>query len=630
VLVTVEEGRIVSHKGDPEHGITQGFLCRRGNHYLERFYAQDRVLHPLRRMARGLERIAWDDALDLVAERMQRVRDEHGPLAVLALTYSGIKGVVARSLWRIFWAHFGGSTTTKGGLSVEASIAAQERDFGAVGTHAPEDLAQAQAIVVWGKNIVVTRPHAWPFARRAMKRGAVLHVVDPVASATAQRADRHYAIRPGGDAALALAIARVLLEREAFDREFVAQHTAGFEAYRELVLAQDLDQLIAAADVPRAQVEELAEAYASVRPLATLIGLGPSYWRNGGETVRLIDALAAISGNLGRSGGGANTDLMGYPGLDFSCVTDAPRAERRSLVLPRLGDEILAATDPPLRMGFVAGANPAATAPNTERVRQGLASLDFLVVVEQFLTATAAEADVVLPCTTYLEMDDLVTAYGHHWIGLDREVVPPLGEARPDVAILQGLADRLGFGEALAGTPAEWMRRILAPLAEHGVTLEALSERSMRNPLAVDVPFADRRFATPSEKVELIGEFSGLRTPVADGRLRLMATKCRDLVNAQINDEDLADEPQVRVHPSTAAARNLAQGDLAWVRSEVGRVRTRLLLDEAVRSDVLLFNPARWRGDLQGVNQLRAAELADLDDAAAMHETRVVLEPADG
>lgn len=629
ILATVEGGRITAHRGDPEHGITRGFLCRRGNRYLNRFYAEDRLLHPVRRTKSGHEPIAWDDALDLVADNLRRVRDELDPRAVLAVSYSGIKGAVARSLWRLFWGHFGGCTSTEGGLSVEATIAAQEHDFGAVGTHAPEDLEHAKALVVWGKNIFVTRPHTWQFARMARKRGAPLHVIDPVTSATAARADEHYAIRPGSDAALALGVAKLLLERDQYDHEFVGAHTHGFETFRDLVLAHDLDQLATVCDLPRARIEQLAEVYVSIRPLATLIGLGPSYWCHGGETVRLIDSLAVLSGNLGLSGGGAHTDLEGAPGLDFSFLKSAPRGKTRKLLLPRLGDEILAAIDPPLRAGLVAGANPAATAPHTARVREAFASLDFLAVIEQFMTATAREADVVLPCTTYLEMEDLVCAYGHHWIGLDREVVPPRGECRSDVVILQGLAERLGFGDALAGSSAAWMRRILAPLAPHGVTLESLEAGAQRNPLAVDIPFADRRFPTASGKVEFLTELSPLPCFPTDDRLRLLATKSRDFVNAQVNDEDLVAEACVRVHPATAAARALGEGDLVRVRSEVASVRARLALDETVRPDVLFFNPARWRGDLQGVNQLREATLADLGGAAAMHETLVRLERAE-
>ena len=625
IVATVEDGRIEKHEGDPEHGVTRGFLCYRGNHYLERFYSPERILHPLRRTDRGWQRLSWDDALDLAAEKLLACREAHGPLSVLLLSYSGIKGMVARLLARRFWARFGGCTSTRGGISVEAAVEAQVKDLGATGTHAPEDLENSAAIVVWGKNVAVTRPHCIPFIDRARKRSAKLWVIDPVRCKTARRADRHLALRPGSDALLAAGVARLLIERGAVDQGFVERHCAGFDAYRERVLSIELEDVAAATDLSLEDIGGLADLYATVRPLATLAGLGPSYWRRGGEAVRLIDALGALSGNIGVPGGGVHTDIMETPGLDLSPFRELSRGERRELLLPRLGEEIPGACDPPLRVGFVAGANPAATCPDSGRVREALSSLEFLVVVDQFETATAELADLFLPCTTYLEMEDLVCAYGHHWLGLSQAVVPPQGEARPDAEILKALADRLGFGEALAGEPRSWIERLLAPLAEHGVTYEELKRRPMRNPLAVPIPFADRRFATPSGRFELIADFDP-RAPAVEGEsLRLVATKTLKMVNAQINPGDLADEPSVRVHPETAAARGLADGDAVLVESRAGRVSALLKTDPHVRRDVLLFNPAAWRGDPQGVNQLRESAVADLGEAAAMHETAVSL-----
>ncbi|RLB57742.1 MAG: hypothetical protein DRI90_17635 [Deltaproteobacteria bacterium] len=181
----------------------------------------------------------------------------------------------------------------------------------------------------------------------------------------------------------------------------------------------------AATDLSRDAIEAIAELYGSRRPLATMIGLGAGYWGNSGQSVRLIDALAAITGNLGVAGGGSQSDTSGAAGFDLSVFREAPRNQSRHVLLPRLGQAIAAATDPPLTVGWVSGANPVATAPDTRRVVEGLNTLDFLVVVDQFMTGTAELADLFLPCTTYLEMDDLVTAYGHHWLGRTQQVVPP-------------------------------------------------------------------------------------------------------------------------------------------------------------------------------------------------------------
>lgn len=625
IVATVENGRITRHKGDPHHGITRGFLCSRGNDYLKRFYAPDRLLYPQRRTDRGWQRISWDEALDLIAEKLLYYRDVFGPRSVLVVNYSAIHTWIPRILSRLFWAHFGGATFSSGGLSVEAAHAAQQLDLGGDGTHEPEDLVHSNAFVIWGKNVAVTRQHWMPFILQARRKGATMAVIDPVYNATARKADRFYQIRPGSDGMLAIGVSRLLLEREAADKDFIARHTIGFDAYRQLVFSYPLQDVVQATDLKLEQISEIADLYATKKPLATFTGLGPAYWTNGGANVRLVDALAAISGNIGISGGGMSTDIQGSAGLNLAMLREAPKGESRRVLLPRLGEDILNTRDPALKMGWIAGANPASSAPDTSRVKEGLRSLEFLVVVEQFMSATAELAHVVLPCTTYLEMDDLVTAYGHHWIGLTNKVVPPQGEAKTDGEIFQLLAQRLGFGPALRGDPQTWVQRMLEPLAAEGLTMEKLQERAHRNPKASAVPFADRRFRTPSGKFEFITQFSPLESTVSGNDLHLVATKTLRLLNSQVLPDDVPEQPAVRVNPKTLSDRGFKEGDQVWAVSKVGKVKVRLVADEQVRRDVLLFNPALWKGDLSGVNQLREVFLTDMGNGAAMHQTKVTL-----
>ena len=627
IIATVEDGRVIRQRGDPEHGVTRGVLCARGNAYLKRQYDPARLRWPQRRTAGGWERLAWDQALDLMAEKLAHARDAWGPQSILAVQYSGMRGWVAKVLARLFWARMGGVTMTRGGLSIEAIGAAQAADFGADSAHAPEDLANSRAVVVWGKNLAVTHLHWAAFVSDARKRGARLLVIDPVCTATAKQADRFFQLRPGSDGLLALGIARRLLERNAVDGAFLAEHTAGLEAYRQLAFERTLAEIAAATDLSVDQIEEIASCYAGTKPVATLVGLGPSYWPHGGASVRLIDALAALTGNIGIPGGGVSTAFFRRPPFDWSMLDAASPSAGRQIALPRLEEEIHAASDPPLKLGWIAGANPAATVPDTARVKAALRSLDFLVVVEQFLTATAELADLVLPCTTYLEMDELVTTYGHTWLGLAQAAVPPEGEARPDAAIFQGLADRLGFGPALAGTPSEWMSRLLGPLASHGVTVEALRERPRPNPLAPQVPFADHHFPTVSGRFEFLGQFSPL-TPRPEPGLHLVATKTLRMVNAQILPEDLPPEATVALHPETIARLGLADGQRIQVASAVGQIGARAAADPTVRRDVALLNPALWAGDLSGVNQLRVSRATDLGESAAMHATTVRVSPS--
>jgi anaerobic selenocysteine-containing dehydrogenase len=592
---------------------------------LKRFYAPDRVLYPQRRTDKGWQRISWDEALDLIAEKLRYYRDAFGPRSILVVNYSAIHTWIPRILSRLFWSHFGGATFSSGGLSVEAAHAAQQLDLGGDGTHEPEDLVHSSAFVIWGKNVAVTRQHWMPFINQARQKGAIIAVIDPVYNATARKADRFYQIRPGSDGMLAIGVSRLLLEREAADKDFIARHTVGFDAYHRLVFSYSLQDVVKATGLKPEQIREIADLYATKKPLATFTGLGPAYWTNGGAMVRLVDALAAISGNIGISGGGMSTDITGSAGLNFSMLRQTPRGESRRVLLPRLGEDILNTKDPALKMGWIAGANPASSSPDTSRVKEGLRSLEFLVVVEQFMSATAELAHVVLPCTTYLEMHDLVTAYGHNWIGLTNQVVPPQGEAKTDGEIFQLLAERLGFGPALAGDPQTWVQRMLEPLASQGVTREKLQGHAYRVPKASAVPFADRRFRTPSGKFEFITQFSPIESTGQGNDLHLVATKTLKFLNSQVLPEDVPAEPTVRINPKTLSDRGFKEGDRVWAVSKVGKVKVHLIADEQVRPDVLFFNPALWQGDLSGVNQLRESFLTDMGNGAAMHQTKVTL-----
>ncbi|MHB9004676.1 MAG: molybdopterin-dependent oxidoreductase, partial [Coriobacteriia bacterium] len=456
ILAEVSDGTVVSLRGDPEHGVTRGFLCSQGRDWMKRVLAPDRLQYPLQRSKSGWQRVSWNDALDDIAERLLAVRAEHGPLAVLALRYSGMRGSVQKALTRLFWSRFGGATTGVGGMCVEAVDAGLALDFGhGVRTaHAPEDLLNSRAIVLWGRNPVVTRPHLVPLLDQAKRAGCRIVVIDPIRTPTARRAHDHLAIRPGTDRLLAIGAARILLESGRIDHPYVRERTRHFEAFREQCLAIPLDDVCRATDLGRDAIESLAGLYAAMRPVATLVGLGVGAYAYAGEAVRAIGALAGISGNLGVAGGGVSGDIEEVAGIED--VVSGSGAVTRTVRLPRLGEDIEAQKDPPIRFGWIAGANPAATAPEPEAVRRGLGSLDCLVVVEQFMTATASLADYVLPCATCFENEDLIASYGHDWLGLSGDVVDRVGEAKTDAEIYQELADRLGYGSELAGDAESW------------------------------------------------------------------------------------------------------------------------------------------------------------------------------
>ncbi|MBW1789193.1 MAG: molybdopterin-dependent oxidoreductase [Deltaproteobacteria bacterium] len=633
ILVTVEDGRIVSHRADPRNPVTGNFLCVKGNRYLKRFSSPDRILEPLRRKSGSFSPISWDEALDLAAEKLTQSRETYGPLSTLWAQYSGSLSLLNLFMPRIFWIHLGGSTATRGGISIDALQAAQEQDFGTCLVHEPQDLLNARHIVVWGRNPAVTNVHLMPFIKEARNNGASLTVVDPRHTETARLADRHIAPRPGGDGYLAIALAREIRRRQGDVPEFVKTGSTGWEEYLTLLDRYDDADLLLQADVSQEQISHLASCYWDEKACATFLGLGVNWWKQGGAHSRLIDSLIFLSGNVGIPGGGANFFNMAFP---FSTAVFREEMERarergvqltrpRRILLPQLGAEIEKAQDPPIRLAWFSMFNPVASAPDSNHLKKVLKDLDFVIVTEQFMSATARCADLVLPATTYLEEDDVVYSHGNSYMGPVNAAVPPRGEARSNMRIFQNLAKRLGFGEALAGAPWEWIARAWSPLEDQGITMEAVKEGPVRRKQPV-VPFQDGVFATPDGRFQFATSYEGRPDP-SDGFFLVMVKK-KAFLNSQLLEEDAEAFPTASLNPTAMAGADLTDGDRVWLYNSLDQVEAVAKPSDHTRPDVIELSPSMWKNDRGGINRLRPALLSDLGPTAAVNETKVYVRKA--
>ncbi len=635
IIAEVVDGKPVRLKGDPHHPITAGFLCAKvASGYLDRYNSPDRLLYPLRRVdprgGGGWERITWDQALDLVAEQIRRTVARYGSLAVLDYARSGSHSVL-KLLNRRFFNLLGGATTTCGSLCIGAVHAAQEADFGARQPHDWQDLENSRAVLVWGRDPAKSHIHLLPFLKPARAKQAPVVLIEPFLTQTAMHVDRHVRPRPGGDGYLAIGIAKCLFARGLVDREFAARHVANLDAYRALLDGYTLEQASRLSGVPAAEIEQVAETYGGRKPAAILLGYGVNNYRRGAQAYRLIDALAAITGNVGRPGGGVSHGRGLYEVKQFmEADIEGHRFARASRALPQptIGQAVLDAQDPPVKLIVVTGSNPVAQSPNAPKVAQAFSSADFLVVIDQFMTDTARLADVVLPTTTFLEEEDMIGSGGHRFLGIVQPVAPRRGEARPDLEIFQGLAERLGLGEAMAGSAAQWMDRLLAPMGGMGITREALWAGAREVPLPA-VPFADGRFGTASGRIELLAEFPPEEAePAAGDGLRLLTTHTKRWLNSQAMPEDQEGSPQVAVHPEDLAARGHAAGAEVVVRSRVGALRARVAADARVPRGCAVIPQGGWIARGHGTNLLTEDAMTDGAIMAAYYETRVHLDPA--
>ncbi|MFO0551264.1 MAG: molybdopterin-dependent oxidoreductase [Polyangiaceae bacterium] len=623
VVATVEGDRVVQLRGDPTHPVTRGFLCYRTNHYLaERQYSPERLARPLVRGRSGdFEEVNWDAALDLCAERLLAAKAQFGPASILHYQSGGSLGAMKLLNGRLF-EHFGPVTRKRGDICSGAGDAAQLADFGVEDAHDLDDLENSRAILLWGKNVAETGVHLIPYLKAARARGVRVVQIDPVFSPrTATLCDTYLQPRPGADGALALAMLRAI-----FDEGWVSPRAEStcdnLAGLRALASRRTFEAWCATADIAPQAVMELARWYATTTPAALFVGWGLARRAHGAKTVRLLDALGAVTGNLGIPGGGVTYYFRRRGGFDETL--GATRAAH-TLLEPRLGAEILAA-DPPIKLAFIDNGNPVSQLPDSNTVARALRSIDFLVVLDAFMTDTAELAHVVLPTTTMLEEHDVLGAYGHHWVQLAQPAVPAFGEARSDLEIYQGLANRLGLADVMAGTPESWIERLIEPMRQGGVTRDALLERALRKPHAPHVLFSEG-FATPSGRAQLIDDFPVDLAPVDPTfPLTLMSISTHKNQASQLERAAQASPPEVTVHPDAAPA-GAKDGGAAQLVSPLATVEVIVRFDAQQRRDLVIFPKGRW-AKFGGPNTLIRAVVTDMGEGAAYYDQGVRLELA--
>ncbi len=662
--VTVEEGRLTAVEPHPGNRATAEGPCLKGLSYVERQHSPDRLLHPLRRQPDGsLVQVGWDEALDAVARQLRSVLETYGPRAVLHYAGSGTKGLL-NECSLAFWRRFGGCTTTYGDLCWPAGLEAARLTLGENIHNAPWDLANARLIVLWGKNPAETNIHQQIFINQALDEGARLVVVDPRRTESAERAQLLIQPKPGTDGFLALAVAKLLVERGGVDEEFVHRHVLGFDRFAAMVREIDLEEVVRTCGVPVPAMETLAGLFARVHPATICAGYGMQRYTNSGQTMRALLSLPVITGNIGKPGGGwvyANlqTHVFGGPRDPVACfppeTDDGPL--RVSVSTARLGRDMLEQRDPPLKLAWVERGNPLAQNPETGKVREAFRALDFRVVVDQFLTDTAREADLVLPAKTMFEQTDVIGAYWHHYLQLRPGIIDLPGEVRPETEIFRDLARRLGMdGPGPGGKDLDqeipgpgdrevraWLEKRLDPL---GLSLTDFDDGPVLAPGSVEVAFSDGVFPTPSGKIELYSEEAVSRWGVdplprcslpletasrpqsnQETPLQLLTPNTKNRIHSQFGNLELIKArepgPELQIHPDDAAARSIGPGDRVRVFNERGDFNLPARVDAGIRRGCVAV-PNGWWGEEGGpVNLTSMGRETDMAHGAAFHDNLV-------
>jgi molybdopterin guanine dinucleotide-containing S/N-oxide reductase-like protein len=685
VLVSVDgAGRARKLEGDPAHPVTRGFLCGKVAKYLDRVYSPDRLLYPMRRKSgvpkgplppgaerESFERISWDEALDQIAETLARVAREHGPESILPYSYAGTIGKLGYgSMDRRFFHRLGASQldrticSTTGG---EAFVSVYGHKLGTDTEH----FRHARLIIAWGANVHGNNIHLWPEIEQARRNGARLVVIDPYQTRTARLSDWHIAIRPGTDAALALAMMHVIVAEDLHDRSYIEAHTHGFPELADRIRDYPPERAAEWTGIPAEDIRRLAREYATTHPAAIRMNYGVQRSERGGQSARAIAMLPALTGAWRHLGGGVQLSTSGAFAFDDAALQRpdlmfaSPLGRAARVVnMSRLGHALTELSEPPVKALVVYNSNPAAIAPNQNAVVRGMSRRDlFTVVHEQFFTDTADYADFVLPATTFLEHSDIQGAYGHYYLQHSAQSIEPIGEARSNVWFFGQLAQRMGFPEAcFRDTEGDLIAQALATASDprhpqmHDLTpdrLKAEGHIRLRFPGEAEgkpfLPFAEGGFGTPSGKAEFYSDafaaagldpLPGFTPPDESSRgrdrsaaypLEFLGRKADNFMNSTFANlvphqrMESATRDRLEIHPRDAALRGIADGDWVEVANDRGRIRLRAKVGHSVQPGVVAarLNWNKLSPGAANVNALTSERLTDFGGGPTFYSVLV-------
>jgi anaerobic selenocysteine-containing dehydrogenase len=657
-VTTVQNGVALKVQGNPEHRHTDGVLCTKVSRYAERTYHPERVLTPLRRSGpKGsgrFEPMGWEEALDDIAARLSAIAARH-PEAIVPYSYAGTMGLVqGESMAARFFHRLGASLLDRTICSMAGGEGLIHTLGGKVGMKV-EFFAESKLILIWGSNSIGSNLHFWRLAQQAKRAGAKLVCIDPRRTETAEKCHEHVQLLPGTDGALALALMHELVVHHWLDHDYIARHTLGWEALRERALRWSPERAAAVCGIPVEQIRSLARDYGTTSPAAIRLNYGMQRVRGGGNAVRAVACLPALTGAWRHRAGGL---LLSSSGM-FPVQREALQMPQllggrrpRTINMVTIGDDLLrpasTAFGPRIEALVVYNSNPVAVAPESGRVVAGFAREDlFTVVLEHFRTDTADYADYILPATTQLEHWDTHGAYGHTDVLLNRPAIAPVGEARPNTEVFRALARRMGFTEPCFSESDESLCR--AAFAGE-VDFEGLLERGFASLPVPDAPFAQGGFPTPSGRCEFFSErlarqgLDGLPDHLPNHEvpgssphypLAMISPPARNFLNSTfVNVQSLRDiegEPLLEIHASDALPRGIADGSVVRVFNDRGEYVCRARVSGRARPGVVNGLGVWWRKlGLAGtnVNQLTSQRLTDLGRGPVFYDCLVDVRPA--
>ncbi len=658
--------RIGKVRGARHNAYTAGVVCAKVARYAERVHHPDRLTEPLLRVGeKGVGRaafrpIGWEEALDLIAERLIQAAQRHGPAAMFPYFYAGTMGLVQRDgieRLRHVLRYSRQLSTICVGLSDPGWLAGAGVKRGLDG----RELADADLVVMWGGNPVHTQVNVMTHIARARnERGAKLVVVDPYRTATAEQADLHLMLRPGTDGALAAAVMHVLYRDGFADRAYMAKYTDVPDELERHLASRTPDWAAAITGLDPEEIVRFAQLYGGTKRSFLRIGYGFTRSRNGAANMHAVSCLPAVTGAWQYPGGGALHSNGGLYPINRTLIEGLDRVDPtvRRLDQSRLGpiltgDKRDLGDGPPVTAMFIQSTNPMSVCPEQNKVRAGFSRSDLFVAVhEQFMTETAAMADVVLPATTFLEHDDFYIAGGHTVLQVTRKVIEPWGEARSNHEVICALARRLG-AEHPGFDMTAW-EMVDATLKASGLPDAATIHGQGGYDCVLD--FESRHFLNgfghPDGRFRFKPDWSRFgpghdRMPALPDHMavideatpehpfRLITPPARSFLNSTFTETPASRQregrPTALIHPEDCARLGISEGDTVRIANRRAAVVVHARAFSGLQRGVVvvegIWPNAAFPGGI-GINALTSADPGFPAGGAVFHDTAVALSPA--
>ncbi len=622
IEVTISDNNDIQIKGDQQHSITRGFLCEKGMYHLDRLNSPHRITSPMKKVQGEWIQIGWDQAFSEIAQQLREIINSYGASSLLLYGEAGHCGL-KKNIDAAFFNSLGEVTMPTGSLCWGAGIAAQKEDFGKALSHPPQDLLNAKTIVIWGRNPVNTNIHLVPFINDAKKNGSNIVVIDPIKTATATLATHYYQIKPEADGHLALAMAKIIIDGNYHQKEFISTYCDGYSSFNEHLTQLNLDELIIQTGLSKEEVIELTKLYLT-SPSAIILGYGLQRYPSGGRNIRLIDSLAAITGNIGVSGGGvsyANQFINQW--IDWKYIRNNQHNHQPTFIRSKFHQYILKERRNEIKGMFITKGNPLLQLPNTNKTIEAFNHIPFKVTIDLFMTDTAAASDYVLPCTHIFEEEDfLCSSMWHSHFFFTERVLPPRENVKSEFDIFVELAKRLNLYEFLEhyGDETTYLERgLYSLLSNTGLTLQGLQGKNL-SLIGNEIPWESKLFSTPSKKFQFISLKNVQLTNAIDERndfsFQLLSLHPKHSLHSQhLHSVEEGIYPTVFCNPHTLEQIGITSGEVVELESQQGKIKSIIQASEEVGENLLLIYEGWWLKN-QGVNFLTPDGVSDIGNQA--------------